>query len=205
MQDFSKIPDTSSEAPLPTAMGRPFGASDTSREPNAEAAASNSGCALYQACFFVCTIKTVGDIPGGGSIYLEVVVDRDSGIAFAKVYSARNRLNGIDTLTSRVIPFFVRQGAAIGEIHTPNSRDYWGPLPKHPFHTFLATSQIKHVAATNAADDPHEFLCEQFYWFLLKEFLQPALRKKFRVSLDELQTDLDAFLKSYNSHKRLHG
>jgi hypothetical protein len=205
MQDFPKIRDTSSEAPLPTATGRRFGTSDTSREPPAEDAAPNSGRALYQAGFFVCTIKNVGDIPGGGSIYLEIVVDRDSGVTFAKVYPARSLLNGLDILTSRVIPFFERQGAAIGEIHTPNSRDYCGPLPKHPFHTFLATSQIKHVAAAHVADDPHEFLCEQFYWFLLKEFFQPALRKTFRVSLDDLQRDLDAFLKSYNSTKHLRG
>lgn len=204
MQDFPKIRDTSSEAPPRTATVRRFGTSDASREPTAEAAASTRGHALYQAGFFFCTVKTVGDVPGGGSIYVEVVVDRDSGVAFSKVYPARNVLNGLDILTSRVIPFFERQGATITEIHTPNSRAYCGPVPRHPFETLLLTSQIKHVAATKADDDPQEHACEQFYWFLLGEFFQPALRKKFRISLDELQADLDAFLKSYNSRKHLH-
>lgn len=205
MQSFPKDWDASSEALPPTVTGGRFGMRESSKELPAEGAPSTSGLALYQAGFFVCTLKSVGDLPGGGSIYVEVVVDRDSGIAFAKVYPTRSLLNGIDILTSRVIPFFERQGAEIGEIHTPSSKDYCGPLPMHPFHTFLATSQIRHVAAANAADDPHEFLCEQFYWFLHKEFFQPALRKTFRVSLDELQRDLDAFLKSYNSAKHLRG
>lgn len=205
MQEFPKIWNTSSEAFLPTAAGRRFGTSDASREPTAEDAASNCGRALYQADFFVCTVTAVGDIPGGGSIYVEVVVDRDSDMAFAKVYPTRSLLNGLDILTSRVIPFFERQGAAIAEIHTPNSRAYCGPVPRHPFETLLLTSQIKHVAGAKADDDPREHACKQFYWFLLDEFFQPALRKKFRVSLDELQKDLDAFLKSYNSAKHLRG
>ena len=52
---------------------------------------SNYGHSLFQELFFFCTIKNVGDVPGTGCIYVETVVDRDSGIAFAKVYSAKKR------------------------------------------------------------------------------------------------------------------
>jgi hypothetical protein len=34
---------------------------------------------------------------------------------------------------------------------------------------------------------------------LLKEFFLPALRRKFQLSLDELQTDLDTFVEAYNA------
>ena len=46
---------------------------------------------------------------------------------------------------------------------------------------------------------PYNHLCEQFYRFLLKEFFLSALRKKFQLSLDELQKDLDTFVEAYNA------
>jgi hypothetical protein len=35
-------------------------------------------------------------------------------------------------------------------------------------------------------------------------FFQPALRKKFNYSLEELQTELDAFIDAYNSMRLSH-
>jgi len=46
---------------------------------------------------------------------------------------------------------------------------------------------------------PDNYLCEEFYRFLLKEFFLPALRKTFRLSLDGLQKDLDTFVEAYNA------
>ena len=109
-----------------------------------------TGHSLFQEMFFFCTVKNVGDIPGAGCIYVETVVDRDSGIAFAKVYSAKNAMNAVDILASRVVPFFERQGIAIKEIHTRKTSEYCGLPPAHPFETFLATSHIQHLPMDHA-------------------------------------------------------
>jgi hypothetical protein len=168
-----------------------------------EDVASNPGHALFQELFFFCTIKNVGDVPGMGCIYVETVVDRDSGFAFAKVYPARNAMNAVDILASRVVPFFERQGVAIGSIHTRKTSEYCGLPPVHPFETFLATSHIQHLRMDKSAQSD-KYLCEEFYSFLLKEFFPAALRRTFRLSLDELQKELDVFVEAYNAMQMKH-
>lgn len=152
---------------------------------------------LFQEVFFFCTVKNVGDVRGPGCIYVETVVDRDTGMAFAKVYSTKNPNNAADILRSRVFPFFKRRGKTIGEIHTRSTSEYCGIPTMHPFETCLTTSGILHIAK-NKPGHPDNRLCEQFYRLLLKEFFMPALRKRFQISLDGLQTDLDAFVEAYN-------
>ena len=139
-----------------------------------EDVAFGEGHSLFQEVFFFCTVKNVGDVPGTGSIYVETVVDGDSGIAFAKVYSTKNALNAVDILASRVMPFFHRQRVSIKEIHTRKTSEYCGLLSVHPFETFLAASHIQHLPKDRPGH-PDDRLCEQFYRFLLKEFFMPAL------------------------------
>ena len=168
-----------------------------------EGVACNEGHALFQELFFFCTVKDVGDIPGARCIYVETVVDRDSGIAFAKVYSSKNAMNAVDILTSRVMPFFDRHGVAIKEIHTRKTSEYCGFPLVHPFETYLATSHIEHLP-NSLPSHPDNYLCEEFYRFLLKDFFLPALRKTFRLSLENLQKDLDAFVEMYNAMQMKH-
>jgi len=175
----------------------------TEKKENEEDAPSNHAHSLFQELFFFCTIKNVGDVPGMGCIYVETVVDRDSGFAFAKVYSARNAMNAVDILASRVMPFFERQGVAIGSIYTRKASEYCGLPPVHPFETFLATSHIQHLRM-DMSPQSDKYLCEQFYGFLLKEFFPAALRRTFRLSLDELQKELDAFVEAYNTMQMKH-
>lgn len=168
-----------------------------------EDAAFDDGHSLFQESFFFCTVKNVGDLPGTGCIYVETVVDSDAKIAFAKVYSAKNTMNALDILASRVVPFFERQGIAIKEIHTRKTSEYCGLLSVHPFEFFLATSQIQHLPMDQPSH-PNNFLCEQFYRFLLKEFFLPALRRTFQVSLDDLQKGLDTFVEAHNAAQMKH-
>jgi hypothetical protein len=162
-----------------------------------KSARTKGGQSLFQEAFFFCDVKNVGEVHGTGCIYVETVVDRDTGCAFAKVYPAKNPMNAVDILSSRVLPYFKELGVVIREIHTRKTPEYCGLVPLHPFETFLATSRIRHLS-TEQPGKPYNYLCVQFYRFLQKEFFQPALRKKFMLSLDELQIDLDAFMEAYN-------
>jgi len=168
-----------------------------------EDAAFHDGHSLFQESFFFCTFRNVGGVPGTGCIYVETVVDRDSSLAFAKVYSAKNAMNALDILASRVAPFFERQGIAIKEIHTRNTSEYCGLLSVHPFESFLTTAHIQHLPMDQPSH-PNNFLCEHFYRVLLKEFFLPALRRTFQVSLDDLQKDLDTFVEAHNVAQMKH-
>lgn len=198
MRDLLQNRGRSTEAPL-SMMGQRNRNAYSTRAPE-RFGDSTEGCALYQDCFFLFDVKTVGDIPEASRIYVEMAVDRASGAAFAKICSGRNAMNGIEVLAGRAIPFFERQGVSIGELHTRNTIEYCGLAPKHPFELCLATHGIQHVTIATR-EDPYYFLCEQFYWFLLTEFFQPALRKTFPLSIGALQRELDAFLEAYNSNK----
>jgi hypothetical protein len=159
---------------------------------------------LFQDSFFLCTVKNIGDLPGTGNIFLEAVVDGATGVAFAKVYSARTLLNAVDILTSRVLPYYERQGIPIEVIHTRRSSHYCGSFPAHPFETFVVASHIQH-AVLRQRSDAGFYLCEDFYRCVLKKFLQPELRKKFHLSLEELQKDLDTFVEAYNAMQEKRG
>ena len=196
MQSVQRKRASASEAPLPD--------SNHSRENAVESlgdqrssVARREGHFLYQNSFFFCRVQGIGDLSGGGCIHVEIVVDRDSGVAFAKVYPAFNALTAADILSTRVLPYFDRNGMKIGEIATPEKSQYFGFVPAHCYENLLSNANIRHVAMAHRGH-PHDDSCERFYSFLQKEFFQPALRKTFRVSLEQLQRELDAFLAAYN-------
>jgi len=173
---------------------------DLAENQEKDSAASNPGHSLFQEWFFFCRVKKIGDAPGTECIYVETVVDRDSGVAFAKVYPTRNSVNAVDILASRVVPFFEHQGIEIKEIHTRKVNEYIGLPPKHPYETFLATSHIQHLGSEQPGE-PYNYLCQQFYRFLLKEFFPLALRRHFQLSLTEMQKELDSFVDAYNANQ----
>jgi hypothetical protein len=159
---------------------------------------SNPGHWLFQESFFFCRVRKIGDATRTECIYIETVVDRDSGVAFAKVYPARNAMNSVDLLTSRVAPFFEGRRISIQEIHTRKTNDYCGLPHKHPHETFLAASHILHLG-TDEHGKPYNYLCLQFYELLLKEFFPLAHRSHFHQSLSEIQNEPDAFANAYNA------
>jgi hypothetical protein len=159
--------------------------------------ADQPGHSLFQEMFFFCTIKKVADLPGSSCIFVETVVDRDSGISFAKVYSSKNALNAVDILASRVLPFFERRGVSIREIHTRQTAEYRGLPPVHAYEAFLAGAHIRHLPMEHFGQSCN-YLCEEFYRRLLKNFFSAALRK-FPLSLRDLQKDLDTFVEAYNA------
>jgi len=153
---------------------------------------------LFQDSFFFSKIKGVGDVPGTGRVYVEIVVEPNSGIAFAKAYSTKNSINAMDLLASRVAPFFNHHGIAIEEIHTPRTQEYCGLPPVHPFETFLATSHIRHNH-WSITSEPCNAFCARFYAVVLREVLLPALRREFHLSLSALQNELDIFVEAHNA------
>jgi len=158
------------------------------------------GRSLYQESFFFCTVKKIGDLPGVGCIYVETVVDGDSGFAFAKVYSAGNAANAVDILESRVLPFFESRHLAIEAIHTRKTSEYCGLPTVHSFESFLASSKILHLSIEQPWQ-PCSSLCEKFYRHLLRQFFLPVLRRQFCISLENVQNELDKFVETYNSRQ----
>lgn len=151
----------------------------------------------------------VGTIKGVGRIYQQTFVDTYSRIAFAKLYLQKHAITAADLLNDRVIPFFDEQGLPLLRILTDRGTEYCGKKDQHEYQLYLALEDIDHTK-TKVKSPQTNGICERFHKTILEEFYQIAFRKKIYRSLDELQTDLDAWLVTYNQDRphtgiRCHG
>ncbi|MGH9679522.1 MAG: hypothetical protein ACRD4Y_06200, partial [Candidatus Acidiferrales bacterium] len=159
---------------------------------------SYPGHSLMQDSFLLCKFNNFGDAPALAEIYVEAVLDGFSGLAFAKVYSAKNALTAADLITTRVAPFFSRHGVPIERVITPKTHQYCGIVPTHPYEMFLAASRVNH-GQVDEFDEKSHSLMTRFLALLRREFLSPELRRRYRHTLELLQQDLDRFVDTYNS------
>jgi len=139
----------------------------------------------------------VGTIKGVGRIWLQAVVDTFGSFAFGKLYTSKLPETAVDVLYDRVLPFYEDQGLKVEHILTDNGREYCGRSMVHPYEIFLELNEIGHRRTQVGRPRTNGFV-ERFNRTVLDEFLREAFRKKFYVSLGELQRDLDTWLEEYN-------
>jgi transposase InsO family protein len=85
-------------------------------------------------------------------------------------------------------------------ILTDNGREHCGRQMIHPYQIFLELNDIEH-RRTKVANPRTNGFVERFNRAILDDFLQETFRTNLYLSLDELQTDLDAWLASYNNDR----
>lgn len=139
----------------------------------------------------------VGTIKGVGRIYQQTFIDTYSKVAFTKLYDRKNALVAADMLNDRVLPFFEKEEVRLLRILTDRGTEYCGTLEHHEFELYLAIEDIDH-SKTKAKHPQTNGICERFHKTIQDEFYAVAFRKKLYRSLDELQTDLDVWIKGYN-------
>ena len=142
----------------------------------------------------------IGTIKGVGRIYQQTFIDTYSKVAFAKLYDRKNALVAADLLNDRVIPWFEEQDVSLLRILTDRGTEYCGALEHHEYQLYLAIEDIDH-SKTKARSPQTNGICERFHRTIQDEFYRVAFRKKIYRSLDELQADLDAWLRDYNTER----
>ena len=142
----------------------------------------------------------VGTIKGVGRIYLQAVVDTYGSYAFGKLYNSKLAETAADVLYDKVLPFYEEQGLAVEHILTDNGTEYCGRPMVHPYEIFLEFNDIKHRRTKVARPRTNGFV-ERFNRTVLDEFFRETFRKKFYLSLEELQEDLDTWLSYYNNER----
>jgi transposase InsO family protein len=123
-------------------------------------------------------------------------------VAFAKLYDRKTPITAADLLNDRVVPFFDDHGIPLNRILTDRGTEYCGRHDQHDYELYLAVEDIDHTR-TKARSPQTNGICERFHRTILDEFYKISFRKKLYGSLEELQTDLDEFLRYYN-HERTH-
>lgn len=146
----------------------------------------------------------VGTLKGVGCIYQQTYVDTYSKHAICKLYMMRTALTAADMLNDRVLPFYESQGLRILRVLTDRGSEYCGKADEHEYQLFLALNDIDH-SRTKAKSPQTNGICERFHKTLLHEFYQVAFRKKIYRTLEELQLDLDDWLRRYNEERTHQG
>jgi transposase InsO family protein len=142
----------------------------------------------------------VGTLKGVGRIYQQTFIDTYTRVAVCKLYDRKNALVAADTLNDRVVPFFEAEGVPLLRVLTDRGSEYVGNLEQHEYELYLALENIDHTK-TKVKSPQTNGICERFHKTILNEFYRIAFRKKLYASLDELQSDLEAWLVHYNEER----
>jgi transposase InsO family protein len=139
----------------------------------------------------------VGNMKGVGRIYQQTFIDTYTKVAFAKLYDRKTPITAADLLNDRVISFFDEQDVPLLRVLTDRGSEYCGNPERHEYELYLAVEDIDH-SRTKTKNPQTNGICERFHKTVLNEFYRVAFRKKIYRSIAELQSDLDAWMRSYN-------
>jgi transposase InsO family protein len=160
--------------------------------------ASRPGELLNQDTFHWGTLK------GVGKVYVQVVVDVFCSLAFAKVYTAKMPITAADLLHDRVLPFYEELGLTVGAVLTDNGREFCGIPETHPYELLLAMNEIEHRTTKIRHPQTNGFV-ERMNRTLLDECFRVAGRTTWYQTVEEIQRDLDRFLRYYNLERSHQG
>lgn len=168
------------------------------KEAHGEIETHHPGFLLGQDSYYV------GYIKGVGKIYQQTVIDTYSNVGFAKVYTEKNALVAADMLNSKVLPFFDEEQMRVLRILTDRGSEYCGKTEQHPFQLFLHLNDIEH-SKTKAYHPQTNGSTEKLNQTIQEEFYKVAFRKTLYSSLDQIQADLDSFMRRYNEERTNQG
>lgn len=159
---------------------------------------SRPGELLSQDTFYWGTLK------GVGKVYVQVIVDVFCSLAFAKVYTSKMPVTAADLLYDRVLPFYEALGVKVGAILTDNGREYCGLADRHPFELLLAMEDIEHRRTRIRSPRTNGFV-ERMNRTMLDECFRVQGRQTWYIGIDEIQRDLDTFMRYYNLQRTHQG
>jgi len=139
----------------------------------------------------------VGTLKGVGRIYQQTFIDTYAKVGFAKLYDRKTPLTAADLLNDRVLPFYEAHHLPLMRILTDRGTEYCGAPDRHEYELYLAVEDIDHTR-TKTKSPQTNGICERLHKTMLNEFYRVAFRKKLYRTLEELQTDLDAWMREYN-------
>lgn len=138
------------------------------------------------------------DAQGGGTD-LSTDVHRYVQQGVVKLYDRKTPVTAADLLNDRVLPFFEEHDMILSRVLTDRGTEFCG-TDGHEYELYLAVEDIDHTR-TKAKSSQTNGICERFHKTVLDEFYRVTFRKKIYKTLDELQADLDAWIKLYNEQR----
>jgi len=85
-------------------------------------------------------------------------------------------------------------------LYSRSSHEYCGNRERHEYQLYLTIEDIDHSKTQDQYPQTNG-ICERFHRTIQNEFYAVAFRKKICLILEELQEDLDLWLKEYNEER----
>lgn len=164
------------------------------KEAHGEIETEHPGYLGSQDTYFVGTMK------GVGRIYQQTFIDTYSRVAFAQLYTEKTAITSAHALNEKVIPWFNEQDVPLLRVLTDRGTEYCGLVENHAYQLYLALEDIDH-SKTKARHPQTNGICERFHKTIKEEFYSVTFRKKIYNTLDELQIDLDLWIRKYNEFR----
>jgi transposase InsO family protein len=168
------------------------------REAHGEVESPHPGFLMAQDTFYVGTIK------GVGRIYQQTAIDTHANVGFAKVYTEKTAICAADLLNDKVLPSFDDHNIGVLRILTDNGREYCGLKDSHPYELFLHLNDIEHTR-TRVRRPQTNGSVERLNQIIKDEFYEVAFRRKLYRTIEEIQTDLNEFMRYYNEDRTNQG
>ena len=146
----------------------------------------------------------VGILKGVGRVYLQSVIDCHSRYAWGRLYTSKLPVTAVHVLNENVLPFFEQHEARITTILSDNGREFCGRPDRHPYELFLQLEGIEHRTTRVRRPQSNGFV-ERLHRTLLDEHFRLQGRKKWYETVEQMQADLDAYLKVYNTERTHQG
>jgi transposase InsO family protein len=117
-----------------------------------------------------------------------------------KLYDRKHAITAADMLNDRVLPWYEENGVPLLRILTDRGSEYCGNREHHEFALYLDLEGIDHTR-TKTKSPQTNGICERFHQTIQNEFYASAFRRKLYTSLEQLQTDVDEWVRSYNEER----
>ena len=127
----------------------------------------------------------------------ESVIDCHSRYAWGRLYTSKLPVTAAHVLNEDILPFFEQHEVAISTVLSDNGREYCGRPDRHPYELFLQLEGIEHCTAKVRRPQSNGFV-ERLHRTLLDEHFRVKGRQKWYECLNEMQQDLEIYLKHYN-------
>ena len=105
-----------------------------------------------------------------------------------------------DMLNDRVLPWFEQQGLPLLRILTDRGSEYGGNREHHEYEWYLDVENIEPTRTKTISPQTHG-IGERFPQTIHHECYAHAFQRKLYRSLEELQADVDQWLRSYNEQR----
>jgi transposase InsO family protein len=136
-------------------------------------------------------------VKGIGRIYQQTFIDTYSRFGIVKLYTDKTAISAADILNDRVIPFFDKEAIKLHRILTDRGTEYCGKPQEHAYQLYLGIEDIDH-SKTKVRHPQTNGICERFHRTMQDECYNILFRKKLYNKLEELQTDVDEWIRKYN-------